>query len=124
MTVWQLSTGVAAQVNGQQPTSDPPQSVSIVELIANKREFDGKNVIVKGYLLVDFENCALYLSEESARKVVTKNGIWISLHDQNINLKKYNKKWIIIEGIFDAKNGGHLGLWSGEIRLIRIRANK
>ena len=33
--------------------------------------------------------------------------------------KKFNKKYVNVEGTFDAKNLGHLDLWSGAIKDIK-----
>ncbi len=93
------------------------ESVSIVNLIASPEKYDGKPVIITGFLALDFEGSAVYLHKEDYENSIYKNGLWCS-----IDLVKYrplDHKYVCIEAVFDAKGKGHLGLWSGQIKEVR-----
>lgn len=89
------------------------ESVSIVQLIANPAEYNGKKVIITGFLNMEFEGNGIYLHKDDYLNSVYKNGFWCNI--DIVEYAKFNKKYIVIEGIFDAKKKGHLGLWSGTI---------
>jgi hypothetical protein len=70
---------------------------------------------------LEFEGNAIYLSKDDLKYGVTANGLWIKLGElatpYNI-AKNYNGKYVIVEGTFNKKNTGHMGLWSGSVENI------
>jgi hypothetical protein len=107
-----------------------PLDVSLIQLIANSDKYDGKLVRVIGYLRLEFEGNALYLHQEDYEHSLIKNGIWVNTTPEIMkNQAKLNNTYVLLEGTFDAKRFGHMGLFSGEIRDIRradlwgVRAN-
>jgi hypothetical protein len=90
--------------------------VSILALIANPRDFDGKYVRVVGYVVSQIEMWAVFSSEADCRNGVTKNGIWLDTYDTPY--AHVNEAYAVVEGTFDATSLGHLGMWSGTIREI------
>jgi hypothetical protein len=101
-----------AETNAQQPTR-----VSLVQLIANPQEYDGKFVRVIGFVSVEFEGTAVYLHQEDYKYEITQNGLWLDL-DVERN-KKVDQRYAIIEGTFDANHNGHKGLFSGSLKDIK-----
>jgi hypothetical protein len=100
-------------------SADEFSNVSLVQLIANPDLFNGKPIQVVGYLTVEFENVELYLHREDAERALYKNGVWVELSREE--MKKYsrlNLKYVIIEGVFDSKQLGHMGSTSGTIAKI------
>jgi hypothetical protein len=94
-----------------------PQYVSMVQLLATPDRFHGKFIHVEGFLRLEFEGDALYLHKEDYRHQLTKNAIWVD----NIGIKgaaELNMHYVLIEGVFNAKDQGHLGLFSGQIEKI------
>ena len=93
-----------------------PLDVSLISLIATPKEFDGKQVRVKGFARLEFEGTAIYVHREDYLQGITKNGLWL---DVEFNSKKSgpstNNRYVIVEGVFSMKNRGHFGLWSGSI---------
>jgi hypothetical protein len=90
-------------------------SVSLIELIANPTQFDGKRVRIIGFLRLEFEGTAIYLSREDFENGITKNGLWVSTDQLDNTL---SNRYVLLEGTFNASNPGHRGLWSGAIEKI------
>lgn len=89
--------------------------VSLVELIANPATYDGLRVRVIGWLNLEFEGNAIYLHREDHTYAITSNGLWVQLGPGLSREPACNKGYALIEGRFEARNTGHLGLWSGAI---------
>ena len=96
-----------------------PISVSLVQLIANPKDYDGKIVRVIGFVKLEFEGDAIYLHQDDYKHNIHKNGLWIDVTD-DIRKKRagLDQKYVLIEGTFNAKMRGHMGLWSGSIQKI------
>jgi hypothetical protein len=100
------------------PNSDYPPS--IVQLLANPEKYHTKSVRVEGYLRVEFEGTAIYLSKESAEYFITCNGFWVSF-DPNVikvDTKQFDKQFVLIEGTFNKDSYGHLSAWKGTIEKV------
>ena len=101
------------------PMTAAPTDVSIVQLIANPQAYDGIHVRVIGFLRIEFEGNGLYLHEDDFKHGIAKNGLWVDVSDDMIGRRaQLDKKYVLIEGTFDAKMTGHMGLWSGSIQKI------
>src|SRR5437588_496077 len=59
-----------------------PESRSLIELIARPETFNGKHVRVIGYVVLGFENRAVYLTKESAEHGIFRNGLWLELEKE------------------------------------------
>ena len=101
-----------AETNAQQP-----MRVSLVQLIANPKEYDGKFVRVIGFVSVEFEGTAVYLHQEDYKYDITENALWLDMDFQRN--KKFHQRYALIEGTFDANHGGHKRLFSGSIKDIK-----
>jgi hypothetical protein len=107
--------------------SDRLLDVSMIRLIANPERYHGKPVHVEGFLRVGFEDNAIYLSREDANYLITKNGLGVTIvyEDWEKLGKKpedFKNSYVLIEGLFDKDNRGHLGMNSGSIRDVwRVR---
>jgi hypothetical protein len=88
-----------------------PTRTSIVALLANPGQFEGKPIAVIGFYHESFEHSALYLSREDFRNSITSNGFWVA----NKVPEPLNDHYVLLEGIFTAKSRGHLGQWPGVI---------
>jgi len=90
--------------------------VSMVQLIATPEKFDGKAVLVVGFLRLEFEGNCLYLHKEDYEHSITKNGVWI-VRNAVINAKRdtLNMHYVVVVGTFSAKNRGHMDLNSGSL---------
>lgn len=95
------------------------REVSLIQLIANPQQYDGMPVRVIAFLHLEFEGDALYLHREDYEKSLPMNAVWISLNDQQTNAsKKLIGGYVLVEGIFRAKDRGHLGMFAGSIQQV------
>lgn len=97
------------------------KDVSLIRLIAKPGEYNNIPVRVKGFLNIEFEGDALYLYKDDYQSGIEKNGIWIEIPEDAIlrtRIKACSKKYVIIEGIFDANNRGHMNLFSGSLKVV------
>jgi hypothetical protein len=97
-----------------------PIDTSLIQLIANPEKYNGKLVRVIGVTNIGFEVNAIYTSKEHHKYGVTKNSLWISPDTKALGVKedqltKYNGKYVLIEGIFNKDDTGHMGMNSGSI---------
>ena len=94
-------------------------SVPLVRLIVLPEKHHGMTVRITGFVRIEFEGNALYLHQEDDAQGLTDNGIWLDVPEAlRRNAAAVNGKYGIVEGVFDAKHQGHMGLWSGTIRKI------
>ena len=112
--------GVFSLVLGCVSSSTDPSfniaDLSIIKLIATPKKYHGTKIRVIGYLHLEFEGHALYLDHQSEKYALSHNSIWIELPQKmEKDIAKYNKRYVILEGRFDAMRGGHGGNHSGEI---------
>ena len=99
--------------------SDEPIFVSIIQLIANPEKYDGKIVSIIGFVNMEFEGNAVYLHSEDWQNILYSNSLWLEIpKDIEKDKDKYNHRYVVIVGKFNAKKHGHMGLWSGEIENI------
>src|SRR6266498_4920654 len=100
---------------------------SLVELIARPELYDGKRVRVIGFVNFEFEGNALYISKEDWQRSIARNGLWIDPPqrfetDSAPSKVQPNRRYVLVEGTFNAQTPGHLGMWSGAIeRVTRLQ---
>lgn len=115
--------------NGQRRESDTIEPVkaspdSIISLLANPKEWHGKEVHVEGFLVLDFEGTAIYLSKEHAVSGLTGNSLWVSFDekaipfDEKIGPTRYDRQYVFLHGIFNKNAHGHMRGWNGSIENI------
>jgi hypothetical protein len=89
-------------------------SVSLITLIANPERYEGKVVRVIGFVQLEFEGNAIYVHEEDFRRAITDNALWL---DVPRGFRGYEAgSYAIVEGTFTAKDRGHMGMFSGDIK--------
>ena len=100
--------------------AEEPVDVTLVQLIANPQQFDGKLIRVIGFLRLEFEGNVLYLHREDYEHAILGDGIWVDvtpeMAKQSATLKM---NYVLLEGVFSSSNRGHMGMWSGTIKQIR-----
>jgi hypothetical protein len=86
--------------------------VALENVLKNPQDYDGKTIEVSGYLLQAFENSALYPNEHWQR---TK-GIWVTPTVAMAQQRdKANRCFVLLTGVFNSKNHGHLGQFKGTL---------
>ena len=100
----------------------PCVATTLEELLAHPEKYHGRRVRVAGYHHAEFEHSSLSAGPASIRKY--KASVWLGGMSHFANpedVVSYNDAFISVEGTFTAGQGGHLGLWAGEIgRLTKI----
>lgn len=94
--------------------------VSIIQLIADPETYDGKLVRVIGVGNLEFEGNYISLNKEDYKYHVG-NSIWLELGENAISYEEaaqYNGEYVIVEGVFDKDDCGHLGMFYGSIKNI------
>ena len=100
--------------------AEQPINVTLVQLIANPEKFDGKLIRVIGFLEIEFEGNVLYLHREDYENALLGNGIWVDVTpEMTKNSKSLSKNYVLLEGVFSARERGHLDMWSGSLKNIR-----
>lgn len=93
--------------------------VSLIQLIATPEKYHGKRVRVKGFLRLEFEGNAIYLHREDYEYRVYKNSLWLdATKEMYRDHKKIDLHYVLIEGVFNARSQGHMGLFSGAVKKI------
>lgn len=93
--------------------------ISIIQLIAVPKAFDGKRVRVHGFAEIEYEGNALYLHEEDRKYRIDKNSLALDVPLELIRKAKgLRHNYVIIEGTFSAANQGHFSTRSGGITKI------
>jgi hypothetical protein len=96
---------------------------SLAELIARPELYDGKRVRVIGFVNFEFEGNGLYMSREDWEQSIFRNGVWIDpparfQADGGPAAVVPNQRYVIVEGTFDARHTGHMGMWSGAVERV------
>ena len=95
--------------------------VSMIQLIANPKEYEGYTLRVQGYLNLQFEGDGLYFHKEDYERSIHENGVWVSIdRDDKIwpEAFKCNHHYVLIEGTFSTMEG-HMGFGSGRLKNIK-----
>ena len=96
------------------------KDVTMIQLIATPEKYDGQLVRVIGVGNLEFEGNCISLSKEDLKYGVG-NSIWIELGEKAIpyeEAQQYNGEYVIIEGIFDKDDCGHMDMFCGSIKNI------
>ena len=97
-----------------------PINVTLVQLIANPEKFDGESIRVIGFLEIEFEGNVLYLHREDYENALLGDGIWVDVTpEMTKNSKSLSKNYVLLEGVFSARERGHMGMCSGSLKNIR-----
>lgn len=96
-----------------------PVNITMVQLIANPAQFDGRLIRVIGFLRLEFEGDVLYLHREDYENAILGDGIWVDVTPRiKSQSKTLNMHYVLLEGIFSSTEHGHMGMWSGTIKNI------
>lgn len=100
--------------------------VSLINLIATPERYHLKRVSVVGFASFAFEDTSLSFLPNSSEQ----ESLWLSIFDSDFKTnsdvdqfkkklkdwqKKFHKKRVLVEGTFDMKSKGHLGMFIGSI---------
>ena len=99
------------------------ESVSLMQLIVNPEEYHGKPVRVIGVSRIEFEGDGIWFTKEHYEHNVYMNSLWIepdydALGVTRQQLEQFNWKYVLVEGVFNKDNHGHMGMYSGAIEKV------
>ena len=110
-----LVGGVALIQRGQGPAQ-----ISLVQLISNPEKFDGREVMLEGFLRLEFEGNALYIHQEDDSHNLTKSAIWVNATPEMLkNRDRLDGHYVLLVGTFNSKQFGHMRLFAGELDQIK-----
>lgn len=90
----------------------------MAELTGSPALHDGQTVRVKGFLLMRFENRALYPSNDDLDR---RKALWVA-NTLNIanRIRGMSGQYVVVEGIVDARSHGHLNKFAGTIVVTKV----
>jgi hypothetical protein len=92
------------------------RGVSIAALVADPQKYHGKQVLVRGYVRLEFEGNAIYLHRDDYKYGISENGIWLNVKNcARRDGSSFRAGYAMVVGTFSAIDHGHLGMWQGEI---------
>lgn len=100
-----------------QKLQENTKNISLIEVIANPDKYHNQHIRVIGFASLKFENQVLYISSSDYEHGISKNGVWLDI-DDFAKYRNFDEKYILIEGVFDSKSKGHLGMNTGSIKNI------
>jgi hypothetical protein len=92
-----------------------PVDVSLLQLIATPEQYSGKRVRVIGFCHLEFEGNGLYVHREDYERAIYKNAIWLEV---GVDRRGLSDQYVLVEGTFDARDKGHLDLFSGSLTAV------
>ncbi len=96
-----------------------PTDVPLIRLVVVPEKCHGARIRTIGFVRFEFEGDVIYPHREDYDHALVGNGIWIEVTGKlRSRHKELSMKYCLVEGIFDAKQRGHFGMWSGTIKNI------
>jgi hypothetical protein len=108
---------IATAVGARELKPREALGVSLIRIIADPAQYDGKRVRIKGFLRLEFEGNAIYLHREDYENGLTSNAVSIVAPRSFKDLEKYDRKYVLLEGTFErCDETQYLCLFNGYIR--------
>lgn len=102
---------------------EQPVAVPLVALLANPDRFDGELVTVEGFLNLEYEGDALYLSQSDFDAMLFRNAVWVDgpKFEEPRARRILSGRHVALTGRFDADMHGHFGMFAGGLAASEIR---
>jgi hypothetical protein len=111
---------IALLVEGKQTYKSAPISVSMIQLIALPKDFDGKYVNIIGVLSIGREGDLLFLSKEDYDNGLISNAIWIKRPDlAGCSSALSEGRYVQVTGTF--RDGFKQGLGTPDIGIPEVK---
>jgi hypothetical protein len=89
---------------------------SLIALIAQPAQYDGKRVRTIGFVNLEFEGNGIYVGREDYAQGLSRNALWLGVADSMAQpYRKQLPGYFVIEGTFSSSDHGHMGMFSGAI---------
>jgi hypothetical protein len=99
--------------------------VSIVNLVANPKNFEGKYIQISGVAYFDSKSAinAICLSRDDKRAANGTNCIFLYFGPSIKDMDRLNDKYVFAQGVFRGYDHGHLGSFAGSLdKVDRVEA--
>jgi hypothetical protein len=95
----------------------PPNSerVSLVRILANPDDMNGRAVDVGGYMHVEFEGTQLCLHREDYEQMVLTNCVGLSV-PEGPDVLELNDRYVVVEGVVKASARGGISLFPASLQ--------
>ena len=111
-----LLTFVLGPSSAASSPKKPPRRVSIIQLLANPEQYEGKVVTLRGYVHLEFESNSISLHKEDYDHSIYSNGLWLNGDKcSNPDGSSFTSGYAEVVGRFTTQFRGHMGLWYGSI---------
>lgn len=102
---------------GMGDSSAAPVAVSLINLIATPERYEGSRVQVVGYLRLDFEGTALFLTRDDFLAQNYRSAVWVSAPvTTRQKWRGLGDKYVLVEGTFSTASRGHDNCCAGVLR--------
>ena len=103
----------------QTARASDPEHLSLMAVISNPDRYDGRYMLVKGYIDVGFESSALYIYQEDYKFSMTKNSVALKLSKEDFEWLDGKRGYVRLRGVYEKEYKGHLSLRSGGMTGLR-----
>jgi len=101
------------------PAQMLPKSPTLLQILVAPDQYHGRQVQVLGYCRLEFEGFAIYLSKEDYTYGLG-NMVWLKFEkDEDITPQRRKIEYCLVQGTYNAKDRGHMGLFIGAIENIK-----
>lgn len=100
------------------------EQVSLVALLADPERYDGRKVLVSGFVTLEFEGSGLHLDKNAYEAGLRRNALWLDPPKwlSAESARRLDRRYGDVAGTFDASEHGHMGAYTGAlVQLRRIR---
>jgi hypothetical protein len=95
------------------------QEPRLLQLLTNPEQYDGRRVVVFGYCRIEFESSAIHLHKEDYLHGLG-NMVWLDFSSfDDLSPERRKIDYCLVEGTYNAKNHGHMGMFVGAIENIK-----
>jgi hypothetical protein len=114
--------GLSASAHPAKPQLHRIPEVSMIRLISDPEEFDGKWIRMTGFLSIQFELDAVYVSKEAAQMNSEMDAVWLDLSNDEARLYRGDhRRFGILTGLFHAEHcGDNVPCFSGNLSHVEI----
>jgi len=97
------------------------EPVSLIRLLAEPEQYEGRKVRVSGFVTLGFEDCGLHIDETAYKAGLRRNALWLDRPNwlTEISARRLGHRYAEVAGTFKLEQLGHLGLYSGSLTDIR-----
>ena len=98
-------------------TDGEPLRATMTAVIANPERFDGRVVLLEGFVRIQFEEFAIFASEDDHRRNRSQNGFWLELPRDPVWYTDLNGQHCWVRGRFSSRGSRRWGIWAGGIHV-------